>query len=102
MTSFGLALGVLKTIESALVRDGDDNLEVLSINATLGEIPTRIIIGYGPQENDNIEKKKNFWQFIENEVIEAELENQGVMIQMDGNLHAGNLVKNDPNCLLTF
>ena len=93
----GLALGVLKTIESALVRDGDDNLEVISINALLGEVSTRVIVGYGPQESDNIEKKKNFWNFIENEVYEAELQNQGIMLQMDGNLHAGELVKNDPN-----
>ena len=45
-----------------------------------------------------MEKKKKFWDFIENEVNEAELENHGVIFQMDGNLHAGKkLVKRDPN-----
>ena len=29
----GLALGVLKTIESALIRDSDDDIEVLSVYA---------------------------------------------------------------------
>ena len=34
---------------------------------------------------------------MEQEVNEADLLNHGLMIQMDGNLHAGDLVKNDPN-----
>ena len=29
-----------------------------------------------------------FWDFIEEEIRQAENENQGVIIQMDGNLHA--------------
>ena len=62
----GLALGVDKNIESTLVRDGDDNIEVLSVHTVLGGVPTRIIVGYEPQENDNIEKKNNFWKFTEN------------------------------------
>jgi hypothetical protein len=93
----GLALGVDKNIESALIREGNDDTEVISVQVQLGGIPTRIIVGYGPQENDIIEKKKKFWDFIEREINEAELENHGLMIQMDGNLHAGDLVKNDPN-----
>ena len=87
-------MGVDKNIESALIREGNDDTEVISVQVQLGGIPTRIIVGYGPQENDIIEKKKKFWDFIEREINEAELENHGLMIQMDGNLH---LVKNYPN-----
>ena len=93
----GLALGVEKNIESTLIRDGDDEIEVISVQVVLGGIPVRLITGYGPQENDIIEKKKNFWKFIENEIYEAELNNHGIILQMDGNLHAGDLVQNDPN-----
>ena len=94
----GLALGILKDIESTLIRDGDDDIEVLSVQTVLGEIPVRIIVGYGPQENAHIDKKNKFWSFIENEVTEAELEDHGIIFQMDGNLHAGpQLVKSDPN-----
>ena len=51
------------------------------------------IVGYGPQE-----EKDKFWEYIENEVIQAEAEEQGIIIQMDGNLHAGEkLIKNDPH-----
>ena len=64
----------------------------------MGDIPVRIILGYGPQENALIEKKNRFWDFIENEINEAELEGHGVIVQMDGNLHAGSdLLKDDPN-----
>ena len=93
----GLALGVEKNIESTLIRDGNDEVEVISVQVVLGGIPVRLITGYGPQENDIIEKKKNFWKFIENEIYEAELNDHGVILQMDGNLHAGDLVKDDPN-----
>ena len=94
----GLALGVIKDIESTLIREGDDDIEVLSVQAVLGKIPVRIIIGYGPQENALKEKKNNFWGFIEREINEAELKGHGVLVQMDGNLHAGaELIKDDPN-----
>ena len=64
----------------------------------VGTIPIRIIAAYAPQENANVEKKKLFWDFIENEIQEADLQNHGIILQMDGNLHAGStLVRNDPN-----
>ena len=38
------------------------------------------------------------WEFLEEEANKAELEGLGLIIQMDGNLHAGpELIKNDPN-----
>jgi hypothetical protein len=40
-------------------------------------------------ENASKAKKDKFWDFLEKEVHEAELEEQGIVLQMDGNLHAG-------------
>ena len=94
----GVALGVHKEIESTLIRDGDDETEVISVQTILGGLPVRLIVGYGPQENATLEKKIKFWNFVENEVKEAELKDNGIIFQMDGNLHAGkNLIKGDPN-----
>jgi hypothetical protein len=94
----GLALGVLKMFQSTFIKEGDDETEVMSVLVVVGDIPIRIIVGYGVQENATKERKEKFWDFIEKEVIQAELENQGLIIQMDGNLHDGpDLVKNDPN-----
>ena len=94
----GLALGVHKDIESTLIKEGNDETEMLSVQVLAGKIPMRIIVAYGPQENAPITKKLKFWEAIEKEVNEAEIEGHGVLLQMDGNLHVGeNMVQGDPN-----
>ena len=94
----GLAIGIDKDIESTLVREGNDTIEALVLQAVIGKLSVKIIVGYGPQENALKEKKENFWEFLEHETNKAELAEQGVIIQMDGNLHAEpKVVKNDPN-----
>ena len=46
----GLALGVNKMFESTLINEGDDDTEVMSVLVVVGNIPIRIIIGYGVQK----------------------------------------------------
>ena len=94
----GVALGVSKDLKSTLIKEGNDETEALSVKVFLGEIPVRAISAYGPQENANMDKKTKFWEFLETEVNDAEMEGDGLIIQMDGNLHAGSkLIVNDPN-----
>ena len=94
----GIALGVAKDLKSTLVKEGDNDTEVISVKVFLKDIELRVITAYGPQENDLKVKKEKFWEFIEEEINNAELAGDGVIIQMDGNLHAGReLVKGDPN-----
>ena len=94
----GLAIGVDKNIESILIREGDDVIEAVVVLAMIANIPVRIVTAYGPQENANKEKKEKFWEFLGEETNKAEVENQGLIIQMDGNCHVGNdIIKNDPN-----
>ena len=98
MQGGGLALGVNKMLESTFINEGDDETEVMSVLVVVGDMPIRVIVGYGVQENATKEKKDKFWDFIDKEVSEAESLEQGIIIQMDGNLHAGNeLIKDDPN-----
>ena len=94
----GLAIGVDKNIESILIREGDDIIEAVVVLVMIATVPVRIIAAYGPQENANKEKKEKFWEFMEEETNKADLENQGLIVQMDGNCHVGNeIIKNDPN-----
>ena len=94
----GIAIGINKHLESTLFNSGNDETEILSVLVAVGNVPIRIIVAYGVQENASKEKKEKFWDFLEEEVGKAEMENQGVIIQMDGNLHAGEtLIKGDPN-----
>ena len=55
----GLALGIEKNIESTLIRDGDDEVKVISVQVLLGGIPVRLITGYGPQE-----KRRSFGNLL--------------------------------------
>ena len=55
----GLAIGALEEVEPVFISEGDDNTEVVVIEVNMG-IKIRCVNGYGPQENDQISKKKNF------------------------------------------
>ena len=94
----GVALGVKKEFKSTLVNEGDDESEAISVRVFIKELSTRVVAAYGPQENATKEKKDKFWEFLEKEANEAELEGDGFILQMDGNLHAGSgIIKGDPN-----
>ena len=98
MQGGGIAIGIDKMLESTMLNSGNDETEIMSVLVVIENISIRIIVAYGVQENASKEKKDRFWEFLEEEVFQAEKENQGVIIQMDGNLHAGKeLIKNDPN-----
>ena len=93
-----MAIGIDNDIESTLVREGFDDVKALVVQVVLGTISVTVIVAYGLQENVLKAKKDKFWEFLENEVIKAELEGHGLIIQMDGNLHGGpKLIRNDPN-----
>ena len=53
----GIAVGVEKNIESTLLNEGENDIEVLSVKLFVDKLPMRIITAYGPQENDLIENK---------------------------------------------
>ena len=94
----GVALGVNKDLKSTLISEGGDDAEALSVKVFFNELSVRVVAAYGPQESALKEKKEKFWAVIEKEVIDAELEGDGLVIQMDGNLHAGtDIIRYDPN-----
>ena len=85
----GIAMGVEKSIRSTLIREGVENVEAISVKIFLKDCEIRVITAYGPQENAVKNYKDQFWEFIEEEVNNAEFEGNGLLIQMEGNLHAG-------------
>ena len=93
----GLALGVMKELNPAWVREGDDTVEALSVEITLKNMSIRCCVAYGCQENDKKEKKEQFWNYLDEEVLFAEQAGAGFVLQFDGNLWAGEtLVPGDP------
>ena len=80
------------------IGEGDDDLEILVIEVDISDVRVRCVGGYGPHENDGIEKKKAFWERLSNEVDDATDSEAGFLLQMDGNLWVGQeVVKDDPN-----
>ena len=94
----GIALGVSKEFESTLIKEGEGEVEALSVKVFLKEIQVRAVTAYGPQENETVQLKNKFWAHLDLEVAAAENYETGVIIQMDGNLWAGGkLIPGDPN-----
>ena len=67
----GLGISVHTDIECILIRDGDDETEVLSVKTILDEIPVRVVVGHGPHDNAKVDKNNHIWDFIEKEVKEG-------------------------------
>ena len=94
----GLATMVRADLSPVWVSEGDDTTEVLVVEIHMEEKNIRIINAYGPQMCDSNEKKSKFWCRIQEEIREAAENHVGVILQMDGNLHAGSdIIRNDPN-----
>jgi hypothetical protein len=100
----GLVMGVLPDLQPVLIRQGDDETEVISILITVDKMTKRLITAYGRQEVDrnqdgdkDNEIKDKFWAFLDREIKEAEEMDQGVILGFDSNCHPGpSVVKNDP------
>ena len=94
----GIALGVLNSLEPSWISEGGDEAEAITVEIWVEGFPIRLDCGYGPQENDSKQRKGQFCEYIEKEVQNSTKNGSGLVIQMDGNLWAGdNIVKGDPN-----
>ena len=56
----GLAMGCSLKLCPVLTRNGGDHAEALSVNIKIGKINILCCTAYGPQNNDLIEKKREF------------------------------------------
>ena len=94
----GLALGCSKDLQPVFVREGDDDVEALSVEIFVKNMKIRCFIAYGFQECDLIKRKKAFWNYLDEEVMEADSSESGFILQFDGNLWAGNeIIPGDPS-----
>ena len=72
MAGGGLAIGVLKELNPTWISEGDDMTEMLTIQINAQDFSIRCVGGYGPQENDPIERKLKFWARLGVEVEDAD------------------------------
>ena len=94
----GIAIGVEKDLDPVWISEGRSDVEILTVEINLSGFHVRCVCGYGPQENCPSDKKQDFWNQLSIEVENALNSDVGLIIEMDGNLWAGNdLIKGDPN-----
>ena len=67
----GLCIGVLNDLHPAWVAQGDDKVECLAVEVWVDDFPIRVVISYGPQLGDPLAKKQKFWNFIEQQAMNA-------------------------------
>ena len=85
-------------LNPVLVTHCKDDTEILVVEADIGV--KRIINGYGPQEDDDIQDVLSFWQEFEMEVIKAKDDDCFILIEMDANAKVGDkVIKNDPHLM---
>ena len=94
----GILTSVNKKLNPEWVSEGVEGVEVLSVNIKTANKVIRVVNGYGPQEKENQEKRRKFWNHIQKEHEEAKNAGTSTMICVDGNAWLGkDVIKDDPN-----
>ena len=81
--------GIHKNLNPVYISGGEDDNEILVVQAKIGIQNCRFINGYGPQEYKSIEERISFYARLEQEVINAKLFDNLVCIEMDANAKLG-------------
>ena len=61
----GILLAVKKELQPALVRDGGEQVEALSVCITTNQMNIRCVIAYGCQESAKVKQKDDFWSYLD-------------------------------------
>ena len=98
-TGGGILTAVHKALNPINVSDDVEGEEILVVEATISNNRQKIrfINGYGPQENENEEIKKNFYTRLDLEIKRAKFSGALVCVEMDSNAKLGpNFIPDDP------
>ena len=80
----GLAIGCAKELQPVWVREGNDFVEALSVEIFVKSMTIRCCIAYGCQENENIERKEEFWKYLDEDVSQANTSGSGFIYSLMG------------------
>ena len=93
----GILMAVVTDLNPALIRDGGDEVEALTVNINVKHMQISCTTAYGPQEKDSPNKKETFWQYLDEEAKRADEDGKGFILQGDLNAWLGNKhIPNDP------
>ena len=89
-TGGSILTGVHTNLNPVFISGGEDNNEILVVQAKIGSHNCRFINGYGPQEYQSMDERISFYARLEQEVVNAKLFDNLVCIEMDANAKLGN------------
>ena len=94
----GLLTAVHRNLDPVSVGDGNEEVEVLVVEAKLQSKKVRLINAYGPQEDEIEDQRKYFFNKLDEEVKSAKLSGAMVCLEMDANSKLGSeWIPNDPH-----
>ena len=94
----GVLTAVHKELNPISVSDEIEGEEIVVVEATTGGRKLRLINGYGPQETETEETRRNFFSRLDLEIKRAKMSGSLICIEMDSNSKLGpHLVPDDPH-----
>ena len=71
----GLAIGFDKRLKPTWVREGNDEIEALSVDIFVESMKIRCCVAYGCQNDDLVDRKNQSWKYLDEEVQLANINN---------------------------
>ena len=98
-TKYGGTLCAIKQyLKPKLIEEYCEPFELLVVEIETEKKGIRIITGCGPQENQDKEKRMQFFLALEVEIVKSELAGKSTIIEMDANTKLGpDHIPNDPH-----
>ena len=96
----GILIGMRKDLENTpvIVSKHDDGIEIMVMEVAFGSMVIRFLTAYGPQEGDSEDIINKFYTTLEEEILNCEEDNCGLIAELDCNAKlGGNIIKGDPN-----
>ena len=87
-----------KNLSPVHIPHENEEVNIVVVQALVGNHRVRLINCYGPQETESKSKRNEFWEVLESEVVNAKNEGCLLVIEMDANAKLGpSIVPGDPN-----
>ena len=91
-------IGVHQALGPFLIKEYNNEFELLVVEVKIRDKEIRVISGYGPQENWPEVERIPFFLALEEEIAKAEMLGKSVIIELDANSMLGPLIiKGDPH-----
>ena len=94
----GLLTAVDSNLNPLIITSESSLAEILTVQLEVNDKKIRLLNAYGPQNDDLIQKRLEFWTELDQEIVSAVSDGCLILIQMDANAKVGrHIITADPN-----